>query len=193
MRTSSHGLPGAGRPAKRTILVPVAVFERRPATGCRLVSVDRRGVVGVNDELVDVSADQPSRHVAQQVGPGRVYPPEIACEVDHESRYANSRPRRPTRLRWHPARVLVVDDNSYAADMLGMMLALSGCDIRKAYTAAGALELALEFARMLLIATTGWGQDRDRQSTFDAGFDRHLTKPIDFGLLHSLLAPASAS
>jgi len=43
--------------------------------------------------------------------------------------------------------------------------------------------------RMLLIATTSWGQDKDRLSAFDSGFDHHLTKPIDFGLLSTILAP----
>ena len=40
---------------------------------------------------------------------------------------------------------------------------------------------------MTLIATTGWGQQKDRERAFAAGFDRHLTKPIDFDLLLSYL------
>jgi PAS domain S-box-containing protein len=119
------------------------------------------------------------------------------------------------------ARVLVVDDNRDAAEMLSVMLGLSGCQVRTAYTAVQALELALEFSPtvalldiglpdmtgyelarrmrareagppMLLIATTGWGQDKDRQSAFDAGFDHHCTKPIDFNLLRTLLVPSGA-
>jgi DNA-binding response OmpR family regulator len=34
-------------------------------------------------------------------------------------------------------------------------------------------------ATMTLIALTGWGQDRDRNLTREAGFDAHLVKPID--------------
>jgi CheY-like chemotaxis protein len=41
--------------------------------------------------------------------------------------------------------------------------------------------------RMTLIAATGWGQQQDRQRAFDAGFDHHLTKPIDFDQLRLLL------
>jgi len=41
---------------------------------------------------------------------------------------------------------------------------------------------------MLLIAATGWGQASDRQLAFEAGFDHHLTKPIDFDRLRALLA-----
>jgi CheY-like chemotaxis protein len=34
-------------------------------------------------------------------------------------------------------------------------------------------------ATTVLIALTGWGQDRDRQRTAEAGFDAHLVKPVD--------------
>jgi PAS domain S-box-containing protein len=42
-------------------------------------------------------------------------------------------------------------------------------------------------ADIKLIATTGWGQQKDRERAFAAGFDHHLTKPIDFELLRSYL------
>jgi PAS domain S-box-containing protein len=117
-----------------------------------------------------------------------------------------------------PARILVVDDNTDAADMLLMALELFGCEVRAAHTAHAALDVAREFApevalldiglpdltgyelarrlratehgrTMRLIAATGWGQEKDRQQAFDAGFDHHLTKPIDFDRLRSALGP----
>jgi CheY-like chemotaxis protein len=39
-----------------------------------------------------------------------------------------------------------------------------------------------------LVATTGWGQDEDRRRSAEAGFDRHLVKPIDVAELRELLA-----
>jgi CheY-like chemotaxis protein len=42
-------------------------------------------------------------------------------------------------------------------------------------------------SNMLLIALTGWSQERDRQEAFDAGFDHHLAKPVDYARLLSLL------
>ena len=113
-------------------------------------------------------------------------------------------------------RVRVVDDTGDAAETLAMTLELHGCDVRTAATAARALEMlpgfapavalldiglpdmnGYELARrvrelpsgagMTLIATTGWGQQKDRERAFAAGFDRHLTKPIDFDLLLSYL------
>jgi CheY-like chemotaxis protein len=43
---------------------------------------------------------------------------------------------------------------------------------------------------LVLIAATGWGQEKDRQRAFEAGFDHHLTKPIDFDQLRLLLPRA---
>jgi len=39
-----------------------------------------------------------------------------------------------------------------------------------------------------LIAVTGWGQDEDRRRSQEAGFDHHLTKPVDPAALEKLLA-----
>ncbi len=115
-----------------------------------------------------------------------------------------------------PKRVLVVDDNFDTAETMSLALELFGCETRMAHTATAALELAAEFtpdvalldiglpdyngyelARRLralpsglsttLIAATGWGQDKDRTLALDAGFDHHLTKPIDFEQLRLLL------
>jgi CheY-like chemotaxis protein len=41
---------------------------------------------------------------------------------------------------------------------------------------------------LVLIATTGFGQEEDRRRTAEAGFDYHLVKPIDLDVLRSLLA-----
>jgi PAS domain S-box-containing protein len=114
-------------------------------------------------------------------------------------------------------RVMVVDDNRDAAETLTMALELSGCETAVAHSAGAALELAAGFkpqvglldiglpdmngyelarrlrqapgceAGLVLIAATGWGQEKDRQRAFEAGFDHHLTKPIDFDQLRLLL------
>ena len=43
-----------------------------------------------------------------------------------------------------------------------------------------------------LIALTGWGQASDRELTRSAGFSHHLTKPVDFDAMQSLLASLPA-
>jgi len=42
-------------------------------------------------------------------------------------------------------------------------------------------------SRVRLVAQTGWGQDQDRQRAHEAGFDVHLTKPIDYSALMQLM------
>jgi CheY-like chemotaxis protein len=41
---------------------------------------------------------------------------------------------------------------------------------------------------MVLVAVTGWGQEEDRRRATEAGFDHHLTKPVEPSALEKLLA-----
>jgi CheY-like chemotaxis protein len=41
--------------------------------------------------------------------------------------------------------------------------------------------------RVILIAVTGWGQEEDKRRAREAGFDHHLTKPVDLSVLTELL------
>jgi CheY-like chemotaxis protein len=112
-------------------------------------------------------------------------------------------------------RVLVADDNRDAADSLQRILEHFGYEVRVAYDGAAAAEAGISFApqvaildigmprsngyevandlrarygkNVTLIALTGWGQEGDRRRALEAGFDRHLTKPVDPGVLHALL------
>jgi signal transduction histidine kinase/ActR/RegA family two-component response regulator len=119
-------------------------------------------------------------------------------------------------------RILVADDNRDAATSLAMLLEMEGHDVRRAYDGIEALQIADEFrpdvavldlgmprldgygaARelrgrewakdMLLLALTGWGQQGDKRLALEAGFDRHLTKPIDPDTLRALVAGARAT
>jgi CheY-like chemotaxis protein len=47
--------------------------------------------------------------------------------------------------------------------------------------------------RIKLIALTGWGQEGDRRRALEAGFDYHLTKPVDPAVLNELLAGAESA
>ncbi len=114
-----------------------------------------------------------------------------------------------------PARILVVDDNVDAADMLGELLGIDGHNVVVAYSGAQALARAAEFLpafvfldiglpdmngyqvatkmrqmpaleNTVLIALTGYGQPRDRDLAMNAGFDEHIVKPIDFAKVTSL-------
>lgn len=123
----------------------------------------------------------------------------------------------------HRTRVLVVDDTPDVADTLALLLESYGCDARTVYTGEAALSHANDFRpdvafvdlglpdidgcevchrlrqadwgrAMVIVALTGWGRDADRQRTDAAGFDRHLTKPVDPEMLRDILAaPATAA
>ncbi|MET0660169.1 MAG: PAS domain S-box protein, partial [Steroidobacteraceae bacterium] len=105
-------------------------------------------------------------------------------------------------------RVLIADDNRDAADSLSLLLDLDGHDVRTVHDGAAALEEAERFRpefvlldigmpsfngyevaqrlraqpwaqNVVLVAITGWGQEQDRRRSREAGFNHHLTKPID--------------
>ena len=118
-------------------------------------------------------------------------------------------------------RVLVVDDNVDAAQILSMYVGAQGHEVRVEHDSLEALaqaagfapELCLldiglpemdgyELARRLrrhpatagatLVAVTGYGQDQDRRNSAAAGFDHHLVKPVDMAALEKILAGAAA-
>jgi PAS domain S-box-containing protein len=116
-------------------------------------------------------------------------------------------------------RLLVVDDNPDTVESLAMLLRLYGHDVMTADSGPAGLEAALaderdvimldiglpsidghEVARRIrahtakpvLIAMTGYGQTEDRQKSKEAGFDYHLTKPVDLDRLQDLLGKISS-
>ncbi len=113
-------------------------------------------------------------------------------------------------------RILVVDDNRDAATSMATLLQTYGHEVAVAFDGASAVTLAEDMqpelilldiglpdtdgyavARRLralpwrksplLVAVTGWGAPADRELAFAAGFDDHLTKPIDFGSLAAII------
>ena len=56
------------------------------------------------------------------------------------------------------------------------------------YDVARAIRSHAHGAHARLIALTGYGQEEDRRGALAAGFDRHLTKPVDYDVLKQLLA-----
>ena len=133
---------------------------------------------------------------------------------------ASSAPNEHTISENHGQRVLVVDDNTDAAETLGDILRELGHTISIAHDGPTALSAAAAFrphvalldiglpvmdgyelARRLreqpdlgkvqLFAITGYGQESDRQRSHAAGFQEHLVKPIDLDLLARLIDKCS--
>jgi PAS domain S-box-containing protein len=123
--------------------------------------------------------------------------------------------RAPRQLR-----VLVVDDNTDAADSLVALLELLGHNVRVANDGPQGFRLARAFApdlvfldiglpgmnghevarairatpalrNAMLIALTGWGAASDMTQSQDAGFDQHLTKPVSFEALEQSITAAA--
>jgi len=113
-------------------------------------------------------------------------------------------------------RVLVVDDHVDGAEMLAAMLGLSGHETKTAHNGPDALAVVRAFrpeivfldiglpgmsgydvarqirrdsalVRSVLVALTGWGSEDDKRRTKEAGFDFHLTKPIESAALDDVL------
>jgi signal transduction histidine kinase/DNA-binding response OmpR family regulator len=127
------------------------------------------------------------------------------------------RPRQPAANQGKAHRVLVIEDNADVAESVQMMLQLCGHEVVVADTGQSGLEAARQFrpdivlcdiglpggmdgyavARALraapeplaatLIALSGYGQEEDQRRALEAGFDRHLTKPVDPAILTLLL------
>jgi CheY-like chemotaxis protein len=120
------------------------------------------------------------------------------------------------------ATVMVVDDNKDAANSLAEILRLMDCQVKVAYDGPAALELfrqqppqailldlgmpgmngyevlsALRHLhggeRVTVAALTGFGTDEDKQRALEAGFDEHLTKPLDFAALQTFLQSAGVA
>lgn len=113
------------------------------------------------------------------------------------------------------SRILVIDDNADAADMLAELLGIDGHEVRVAYNGRQGLDMAAQFVpgfvfldiglpdmtgyqvaktmrtlagmeKGFLIALTGYGQERDRELAMEAGFNEHIVKPIDFAKIGAL-------
>ena len=116
-------------------------------------------------------------------------------------------------------RFLIADDNEDGAFSLAMLIEASGHEVFVAHTGPDALQMAATHCphvaildigmpgmdgyavaqqirreawgtHMTLIALTGWGQEDDKRRALGAGFDHHLTKPVDPIVLDALF-PAS--
>lgn len=118
-------------------------------------------------------------------------------------------------------RILVVDDNRDAAESLALMLRLVGNEVDTVYDGEQAVSAVASFrpdvvlmdlgmprldglgaarairenphaSEVVLVAITGWGDDSDRRLSREAGFDRHLVKPVVPSELLALLSSLDA-
>ncbi|HEU4427250.1 MAG TPA: PAS domain S-box protein [Myxococcota bacterium] len=135
---------------------------------------------------------------------------------------ARGRAPRGAARSAHRARVLVVEDNPDAAEGVRMLLELLGHQVHVAYDGSAAIALAREqkpdvmlvdiglpgvdgyevarrvraepnLAKIALVALTGYGREEDRAQARAAGFDDHLTKPVEPDALTRIVAALAAA
>ncbi len=192
------------------------IFEQGPR------SIDRAaGGLGLGLAIVKsvvtlhggtVTAESPG------VGQGSTF--RVRLPLRHVQRQAEVTTRASAARSANPRRILIVDDNEDAADMLDLWLHTLGHITRTARDGRSALDvlatftpdLALldiglpgmdgyELARRIramtannppvLIAVSGYGQQSDRERSRAAGFQHHLVKPVDARVLEEILAAAA--
>ncbi len=111
-------------------------------------------------------------------------------------------------------RMLVIDDNSDAADSMATLLEIDGHDVKAVYTSEAGLAEVEQFKPdwvlldiglprisgyevvqrikathpwIVVVALSGYGRPEDRQRAAASGFDAHLVKPVDYDALRQLM------
>jgi PAS domain S-box-containing protein len=204
------GLTAEAIPKVFEMFAQVPSAEGRPQGGLGIGLSLVQSLVGLHGGSVSAASGGPGRGSTFTV---RL--PLAETEMESKARTAPARQQTPAQLR-----VLVVDDNTDAADSLGVLLEMEGHAAHIAHTGQEALNMAEAYApdvvfldiglpdlsgyevarklrelpglqQSLLVALTGWGTQEDRQRTRDAGFDRHLTKPAELTAVEDLLRSAA--
>jgi PAS domain S-box-containing protein len=202
IRDSGIGLTQESLPGLFTMFSQVnsAIDRAEGGLGIGLALV--KGLVALHGGRVEVRSEGLGRGSEFIVHlPHRVLAPANAVAREEDTGAANASVVRR-------GRILVTDDNRDAAESLALMLRFSGYEVSIAYGGAEALEIGErdrpraaiidigmpgmsghEVARRMrleawgrnavLIALTGWGQEQDKQAAKAAGFDAHLTKPVN--------------
>jgi signal transduction histidine kinase len=169
---------------------------------------DAQGGLGLGLALVkQLVALHAGKVEARSAGPGKgsefvVRLPTLASKPPTVVEATSSSTRAPAARR-----ILVVDDNRDAAETLALMLRLEGNEVTTVFDGESAIAATAEFRpdvvlmdigmpkvdgyeaarairrdrkapEVVLIALTGWGGDVDRRLSKEAGFDRHLVKPV---------------
>jgi PAS domain S-box-containing protein len=147
------------------------------------------------------------------VGQGAVFVVRLPLAVEEQQQAADARPAGASRSA---RRILVIDDNPSAAEGLGLLLEVEGHEVATATSGAEGVEMArrlrpdlvlcdigmpgmngYEVARSLsgdpmlagtrLVALTGYAYEEDRRRAAEAGFHRHVAKPLSPEVLRELL------
>ena len=184
---------------------PQALDRTRGGLGLGLTLVRR--LVELHGGSVAVASEGPGRGSEFSIRLPRL----AEADVPAPAREAGLGPAAP-----RPRRVLIVEDNADARESLSLLLRLSGHEVETSENAMEGLEKLAAFAPdvmlvdvglpgmdgydlarrvrqrpaargVALVALTGYGQIEDRRRAKEAGFDVHLTKPVEPDRLRKVL------
>jgi PAS domain S-box-containing protein len=154
---------------------------------------------------------------SEGLGKGSEFIVRLPLAAGGLSGHESSPAKRVKGARAPTCRILVADDNRDAVTSLTLFLRLEGHEVHAAHDGQEAVEAAawfrpelclldigmpklngLQVARhirsqpwgknVVLVAITGWGQQEDKRRATEAGFDYHLTKPVDPAALEQMLS-----
>jgi signal transduction histidine kinase/ActR/RegA family two-component response regulator len=206
VRDTGIGIPAANLPHVFAVFVQVDTSSQRSQGGLGIgLSLVKEFVV-LHGGRVEARSDGPGKGSEFVVR----LPTTTAVAVEPTTAAAEG-------SRGPRGRVLVVDDNRDAAESLAEILGILGHEVRTAHDGEAGVAVAAEFrpevvlmdlgmpkvdgyeaarriraepwgSEPVLVALTGWGADDDRWRTHDAGFDRHLVKPVALTAITELFA-----
>jgi CheY-like chemotaxis protein/nitrogen-specific signal transduction histidine kinase len=187
----------------------------RTATGLGIGLALVRAIAELHGGGVKVASEGPGQGSAFTVTLPLAQPVESFSQAEPGPQIPDAR-ERSAGMGMKPCRILVADDNKPAAKAISMLLERDGHMVHVAHDGLAALREAEQFlpdivlldigmphlngyevaqairgtpwgAGVYLIAATGWGQEKDKKLAHEAGFDVHLTKPIDFKQIKELV------
>jgi signal transduction histidine kinase/CheY-like chemotaxis protein len=205
------GIAAEDLPAVFGMFSQLRVAQEHSAGGLGIGLALTKGLVELHGGRVEV--------MSAGRGKGSRFTVRLPAAVVSVAPLSPARERRDAHLTGK-RRILLADDNHDSAESLAMLLRLEGHDVFVAHDGDAAweefqrlepdvvlLDIGMpmrngyEIARdirahsagksTMLIAITGWAQDSDKARTRAAGFDHHLTKPIEPEVLIDLLGPRS--
>src|SRR5688572_758912 len=204
---SGVGIPTEMLPRVFDLFAQDDATAYRSQTGLAIGLALARHLIEMHGGSIDAHSD----------GPGRGSTFTLRMPVAHAGTAVHSAVK-PVVAPCAGRRVLVVDDNTAAARAMKRLVTALGGDCHVAHNGEAGLADVLEFhpdivildigmpgldgyetcrriraevgSSVVVVALTGWGQERDKHKAMQAGFDVHLTKPADPMLLEGLLATA---
>jgi PAS domain S-box-containing protein len=207
VRDTGVGIPAEALPQLFAMFTQVKSSRARSDGGLGIGLALARGLAELHGGTIE----------ARSEGPGRGSEFTVRIPRNLRAAEGSAPAAQPASREAQPRTVLIADDNEDAAQTLALLLQISGHHVVVAHDGEQAVaryeetrpQFALldigmpgldgyEVARRLratagdapltLVAATGWGQDADKAKARAAGFDLHLTKPIDPDRILALLA-----